>query len=351
MPRDPPLDPPPASDAAAAADAALDRDVADVTPIEEGLNAVYRVTLADGARVVLKAATLATDAEFRPEPRLLDRLDRETSVPVPSVRATVDGDDSPLGVAHYLADYCEGRAVRDVLELDPSAHERLVVESGRHLAALHALTFDGFGRLRADDSGGLRVADPRASWRECFRELAAERVAGLRGEGFTADDDPRFADLAGDLAAAFEKLPADAAGSVEAVLLHGDYRPANLVLAPPGERPVVEAVLDVGAQTGDGLLDLALAESSLVDVPLGGTERATALRRRLRAAYLAERSVPGDAFELRYPCYRLYAWTKCLGAFDFFAQFARESDPDAAAARWRSAAEACRRACEAADPR
>jgi len=122
----------------------------------------------------------------------------------------------------------------------------------------------------------------------------------------------------------------------EPVLLHGDYRPANLVLAPEGERPVLRGVIDGGGQVGDGLLDLALAESALVDVPLGDDDRVPRLRRLLRETYRDHRPVDDAAFAVRYPYYRLYALVKCMGAFDYFEQFAPGGPPEVAD-RWRAA--------------
>jgi aminoglycoside phosphotransferase (APT) family kinase protein len=341
MVRDSPLDEPSTDAVAAAASAVLDADVRDVARIEEGVNAVYRVELADGSLRVLKAATVPTDAEFLPEPVVVERIHRETAIPVPAVRATVPGEQSPLEMAFYVADYCAGRTVDNVLTLDEQVQERLAVESGRYLAALHDLSIgDGAGDSRVQN-GEATVESPKP-WREYFLELAADRVGKLRGEGPLADDDARFADLAPRVDAAFERFPDGPVSEAEPVLLHGDYRPANLVLTPAadaggaGNGSVVAAVLDVGAQSGDGLLDLAIAESSLVDLPLGGTARAEALRGALRQAYFAERDVGDARFDRRYPYYCLYTLVKVMGGFDFFVQFAREDNPDAVARRLRS---------------
>lgn len=336
MVRDPPLDPPSEDAAAAAAETVLDREVASVTRIPEGLNAVYRVDLADGTRLVLKAATVATDEDARPEPRVLDRIARDTDVPVPGVVAAVDPADSELGVAFYLTEFCDGRTTPDARTLESRTHERLVAESGRYLAGIHSVDVgDRFGRLRVVD-GGLRVTDPAPNWTSWFREFARDRVAKLAGEGFTADDAARFTDLVPAAQSAFDTFEDAVDGDgVEPVLLHGDYRPANLVLAPPGEHPVVRAVIDVGADVGDGLFDLAVAEMGLIDVPVADDGRTRELREALRTAYRNHRPVEAAAFERRYPFYRLYALVKCLGALDFFAQFA-PGDEDVIAARWRT---------------
>jgi len=337
MVRDAPLDPPPEAAVADAAANALDRSVTDATAVTEGLNAVYRVNPADGDRVVAKVATVAGDEAARPEPRVLDRIGRETDVPVPAVLAAVDPGESPLGAAFYLMEHCEGRDDPDARALDPGTHEAVAAESGRHLAGIHSVDVPReVGQLRVVD-GDLRVPDPHPDWADAFAAFARDRVAKVRGEGLLADADARFADLADDAGDALDEFGDAVAGqSVDPVLLHGDYRPANLVLAPDGERPAVRAVIDVGGDVGDGLFDLAVAEAGLVDVPVADPERQADLRATLRNAYRASRRVPDEAFETRYPYYRLYALVKCLGAFDFFAAFA-PGDDDETAARWRAA--------------
>lgn len=342
-----PCDPPSSTAVAGTAERALDRAVVDVKPVEEGLNAVYRVEFADRDPAVLKTATLATDAELFAEARILRRVGSESSVPVPEIHATVRPEEGPLRVAAVLTAHCEGRTVTDLLALPESARERLVRESGRHLAALHGLNaggVGGFGALHVED--GSLVADPkREDWSWRFRELSGEVLNELRGEGYTTDDDPRFADLA---PAVREGLtgsgPPVGEGStggraVSPSIGYGDYRPANLVLARRNNAdPIIRAVVDFGGcSTVDPLLDLALAEDALVDVPLGGTERGERLRGTLRAAYGGERDrrVEPES-DPRYGRYRLYARTRRMGAFGYWSRFAREDRPDAVARRWRS---------------
>lgn len=75
-----------AADARRAAEYAIDRPVQTVDPIEQGVNALYRIEYTDGMQLVLKAPRYATDSAFLVEPALLDRIGRETTVPVPAVR-------------------------------------------------------------------------------------------------------------------------------------------------------------------------------------------------------------------------------------------------------------------------
>lgn len=370
MVRESPLDHPAPESVGEAAAAALARPVADVTPIDEGLNAVYRVEIGDPTAhprtAVLKAATLARDAEFLPEPRLLSLLGN-TSVPLPDVLTAVGADESPFDAAFCLTAHCDGRRVTDVRSLPAAAHERLVREAGRHLAGIHALDVEAYTTLPSGPYGDLRVpsgdpagelvvvdaglhgnstTDGHGAWADRIDTVVNRVTAGLGGETFTSGGADRFADLVPVVreAVAVATLPE---GPPVAVV-HGDYRPANLVFAEDGAAdPLVRAVLDFGTpETGDGLLDLALAEDALVGVPLGGTDRGDRLANVLRRAYAdacetdvsGRLGIRGDASDA-YTAYLLLARAKRLSALDYFAQFAREVDPDAAARRWRERVE------------
>lgn len=340
--RDAPLDHPDVDAVAAATERAFDRRVESVTVIPEGLNGVYRVRFGDGERAVVKVATLATDATFRAEARVFARTAAHDGVPAPAVLGTIP--PGALDAVGYATEYVPGRSIPRVLDLPADAHERLVAESARYLAAVHRLEpDDAFGDLVVGNDG-LAVADPRGSWRALYADLCEDRVEQMRGEGVTADADAPFADLAGAFERAFAAFAGDASPSP--VLLHSDYRPANLVFAPGNDdRPLVRAVLDPGTTTGDRLFDVALAECALVDTPLSGTERAARLRDVLRSTYRAEAGVDADAAP-RYDHYRLYAHSMRLGAFDYFVQFAREDDTERVKARWRERARELLAACE-----
>ncbi len=336
MPRSVPLDPPDSADVATTVERNLDLAVVAVTRFDRGLNAVYRVETQDRP-VVCKVATYVTDAELRTEAALHERIDAETSVPVPSVLGVADAVPGTPDAAALLVTFRDGRTVPGTLELSPTDRRRLVAESGHHLAAVHDLSVGGAGRLTV--AGGRLVAEDR-DWPAVFADLADDVVAGLHGEGYTTGEGA-FADLAAPVETALARGP-----GVERVApgpLLTDYRPANLVFEPPGHDPVIAAVLDVGAgPAGDGLADLALTENALVDVPLGGTGAAASLRERLRSAYRDRRSVElAGVFRAggRYDRYRLLAAARRLAQFDYWVQFARETDREAAAGRLRAAVE------------
>lgn len=336
--RDEPLDAPSREAVADAVESTLGWTVTGVRGFERGLNAVYRIDRDTGDPAVLKTATLATDEQRLVEAALLSRLGDETDVPFPEVYATFEPDETPLGMAAFVMEYCDGREVTNILELSPAAQERLLAESGRHLAVIHdARIVDGFGPLGTAD--GRLVVDPRyGTWDEWFRQLVEETLDGLQGDGFTTDSDSRFADLATEIRETLLELLASANREPDPAILFGDYRPANLVLAPDERAPVVRAVIDIdAAPTADGLLDLALTEDALVGIPFGGTERAEPLRNRLRRRYCRARNVDRSTLGSDwYTAYTLYARTRRLGAFDYWVQFAHEEDRDAAARRWRA---------------
>jgi aminoglycoside phosphotransferase (APT) family kinase protein len=320
----------------------LDRRVRAVRPLSRGVNALYRVALADGNRAVLKTPRYATDAEFLAEPAVLSRIGRETGVPVPEIITTGGADDGTLDRAYYLMEFLDGRQVEGVVALSATARERFAREAAAHLAAVHELRIgEAYGPLEYA-GGDVRPEPSFASWTALFDDLAADVTAGLRGDGPLTDERPRFADLEPAVSDALTGLPGDVVDpSPRPALVVRDYRPVNVVLASDDDAdPLVRGVFDVSGLVGDPLLDAAKTEAALVDVPLGGTAEGESLRTAFRTAYAERRGVGReDLFDERYPCYRLYALAYRLKAFDYSVQFARETDPDAVARRWRSSVE------------
>jgi len=123
-----------------------------VTPLSRGVNALYRVALADKTRAVLKTPRYATDAEFLAEPAVLSRIGRETGVPVPEILATGGADDGALDRAYYVMGFLDGRQVEGVLALSATARERFAREVAAHLAAVHELRIgEAYGPLEYAD--------------------------------------------------------------------------------------------------------------------------------------------------------------------------------------------------------
>lgn len=311
----------------------------DVSPIDRGVNALYRLGLADGDRAVMKVPRYASETAFLVEPALLERIGRDTGVPVPRVLGRATGDSGPLGLPFYVMAHVDGRDVDTVLSLSPTARERLVRTAATHLAAIHRLSpSTTFGHLHAHD-GNLVASPSFDAWWPLFASLADDVADSLLGDGPLADDEPQFADLEPAIRSALTgRLDAVNDASPPRSFVFREYRPSNLVLAPGDDaEPLVRGVLDVSGLVGDALLDVARTEDALVDLPLGGTGEAASLRDTFRGAYAAARDADRPAlFDERYPRYRLYARTFRLKAFDYSLQFARESDPGAAETRWRS---------------
>lgn len=340
MVRDERLAEPDAEAVARAARAATGREVASVEPISKGINATYRVAFADGDLAVLKAATFNTAAELRPEPRLLRRLAREATIPVPEVLAIVE-DGGPLGTFHFLLDYCDGRLVGDLGRLSVAEQERLVRATGRHLGRLHEhRLLDTCGPLRVTDPAGDRTPEfttesEHESWGAVFASLADHPVSLF--ERVQCGDDPgRFVDLVPDVVAAFEGVESAIAEPETPVVLHGDFRHDNMVLAPPDEEgPLVRAVLDFGdPYVGDYRFDLAFAEDAMLRVQFPTSDRADHLAELLRETYADERGI--DSAEIATESYAYYLLVQRARWMAVAMKWDEYDDPDAVERAYRS---------------
>lgn len=335
MPRDERLAEPSSDVARLTAESLFDCAVSDVEPIEEGVNALYRIEL-EGKTVVLKVPTIATDEEFLVEPALLTSISRETAVPVPEVIATEWPEEGPLETACYAMEFIDGRQIQTLLDLTPPSRERLVRVAGMHLGSIHDIRISQtYGRLLFAD-GELTVKTAFQTWGPLFEELIEEVTTGLLGEGLLNDSNPRFADLEPTIRKTLTNHPLADSSPPPAIVV-GDYRSANLLLATEGDADqLVQSVIDVGGLVGDPLLEVAMTEEAMIDTPLGETATADSLRTTFRTAYAAERECePGSLFDDRYPYYRLYAKAERLAAFDYISQYAPETDRDSIADRWR----------------
>ena len=314
-------------------DAAVHEMVSDLRPgwrvrsidrVPEGtdLVAVLDVATADDSpdrqgtrRVVLKAtaADLVPPPVARAEPRLLDLVDRETEVPVPSVLGYRDAHPEHPA-PFYLLEYVTGETLEgDPYALSPEARERVVRDAGANLAALHEIgTLPATGQVGVGD-GDLTVLDTDEHPRyEDFHQWllggVEENLDALGEGGFfpdLADEPERFADLVDPLRAhlrrAIEALPAPEPPRY----CHRDYRLGNLLLDPDtGE---TRAVLDwANLLATDPVYNLADAETMLLDDRDDPRTRRR-LREALRSGY--ERGREGwtltDGDRRRLETYRL----------------------------------------------
>ena len=302
-----------------------DATVVDARPADHGKNAVYFVTVAEPDRaeartVVLKVGTRFGGDAFLREPALLSLVDERTSIPVPTVHGTDDGD--VLGDPFFVAEAIPGEtAAFSPGDLAPAAFERVCYEAGRNLAALHdAFDVAGVGPLTPGDDGGPDDLAPDREfddWPALFEAWLGQQVERLA--------DTRFDDCVPALESFVERATERLSGALEPeagfepVVTHGDYRLGNLrvdaaaVMTDDGETrdewagDVTNGVVDWEtpiAATAE--YELAVTEAILVDWPWVDDERDRRLRERLYEGYREEGELAsGEAFEKRRRLYRV----------------------------------------------
>ncbi|WP_327051803.1 phosphotransferase family protein [Halomicrococcus gelatinilyticus] len=329
-----------------------DATVVDVRPADHGKNAVHFVTVEEPGRteprtVVVKVGTRFGGDAFLREPALLSLVAERTSIPVPTVYGTDDGD--VLGDPFFAAEAIPGETMAFSPDgLVPSAFERVCHEAGRNLAALHdAFDVAGFGPLTPGDDGGasdLALDREFANWPALFEAWLGQQVERLA--------DTRFDDCVPALESFTERATERLSGALEPeagfepVVNHGDYRLGNLrvdaaaVTTDRGEPTDEWGDGETTDEWGDGettdewgdgettdewdgdvtngVLDwetpiaataeyeLAVTEAILVDWPWVDDERDRRLRERLYEGYRAVRDLHRDeAFEKRRRLYRV----------------------------------------------
>ena len=260
-------------------------------------HATYEVTF-EGQRAVCK---LATNDEGDPamEARLLQHVDRTTSVPVPRVLAV--GDD------HLVAAWSN-----DVPQDPGDVDESRARTMGAGLARLHEETaFDATGFFAATDgsaSGDGRptdevatsndgrvtdglALDARASWPATVRAFLDDRRAFLDEH----EQGRQYVDAADDALALLRERPDLLAGAGDPVLCHGNYLPAHV--GTDGER--VTCVIDFEhALAGPGEYDYWRTALPLL------SDEDEAVESAFRAGYEEVRPLP-DGFDERGEVYRL----------------------------------------------
>lgn len=286
--------------------------------------------------VVLKATTadLVPPAVARSEPRLLELVGRETSIPVPTVFGYRD-EHGEYPAPFYLMSHVEGENFEDRADaLSPPLRETVLREAGRNLAELHALgPLDGAGRVGVRD-GRLAVLDtdehPRFDdFRDKLLADCEETLDSLTSGGYfpdLADDPSRFADLVPDVRAylreAIPALPAPDPPTYN----HWDYRYGNLLIDP--ETGETRAVLDwANLSAADPAYNLAKVETALLPTDGESGDRADALRETFRTAYAETR---GDwAFdESTRDRMRLYRLTDRLDAMACLPLWYQDATPE-----------------------
>ncbi len=202
-------------------------------------NPTYRLTDGRGRRYVLRRkppgkllpSAHAVDREFR----VISALNR-TNVPTPRAYVLCE-DDSVVGTAFYIMEYCDGRVLWDPLLPDvPKEGRRAIYEAKfETLTRLHAVDYAALG-LADFGRPGSYVARQISRWGKQYKASETETIAAM----------DRLLDW----------LPAHLPADDETVLVHGDYRLDNMVFHP--SEPRVLGIIDWEISTlGDPLAELS----------------------------------------------------------------------------------------------
>lgn len=214
-----------------------------ITPIGDGLsNATFVLGFEDGSELILRRpprGPLPPSAhDVLREARIIHAL-RATAVPVPRI-ITVCADQGVIGAPFYLMERVAGevpvRGLPEALQV-PAQRRRLGEALADTLAQIHAVDLEatGLAALGARRSAGYLE-------RQLSRHLELWEHHRMR-------ELPAVSEVADWLLA---RMPA----SRELTFVHGDYHPANVLLAADAPARVV-AVLDWELATaGDPLADL-----------------------------------------------------------------------------------------------
>ncbi|WP_255169277.1 phosphotransferase family protein [Natrononativus amylolyticus] len=238
-------------------------------------HAVYEAVV-DGQRAVCKLAR-GPEADPATEARVMERVRRETSVPVPEVL--------DVGPDWFLAAWHDG--VPD----EPTVGAERARTMGAGLATVHReTTFEAAGHFTTGGTGGL-VLESRESWPETLRALVADCRRFLEPYG--------YAGVAEEVSAFLRERPDALAGAGEPVLIHGNYLREHVGVAG-GE---VTCVIDFEhAMAGDGEYDYwATALPTFVGANAPGGDLG---RRAFREGYESVRRLP-DGFDRRSGVYRV----------------------------------------------
>ena len=202
-------------------------------------NPTYRLTDGGGRRYVLRRkppgkllpSAHAVDREFR----VISALNR-TNVPTPRAYLLCE-DDTVLGTAFYVMEFCDGRVLWDpqlpgVPRDERAAYYREKVET---LAKLHLVDHVAVG-LADFGRPGSYVARQISRWGKQYKASESETI-------------PEMDRL-------LEWLPANAPASDETTIVHGDYRLDNMIYHP--SEPRCLAVIDWEISTlGDPMAELS----------------------------------------------------------------------------------------------
>jgi aminoglycoside phosphotransferase (APT) family kinase protein len=159
----------------------------------------------------------------------------DTDVPVPRMVALCE-DTDVIGTKFYVMEFVEGRVLPEVLmpTFSPAERSAVYADLARVLAALHQVKPDAVG-LESFGRPGNYYARQISRW---SKQYVASQTVPIEA-----------------MDRLMEWLPANIPESDETVVVHGDYRPGNVLIHP--EEPRIVAVLDWELSTlGHPLADL-----------------------------------------------------------------------------------------------
>lgn len=222
---------------------ALDVAVAGTAVLEDGLNLTVAVsTAADGRAYVVRRPRKLRDAGYLLDPereyRVLQRLEA-TAVPAPTPVLFCD-DESVLGAPFLVATYLDGEVVPLGADLprrfrDADSRRRVADRLVDSLAGVHSVAVGPFEDV-------CERLSPREQVDRAVERL--DETARVTGRELPA------------LRSAAAWLRRNAPSDPETVLVHGDFRPGNVLFAGT-DRPAVAGVIDwETALLGDPLTEL-----------------------------------------------------------------------------------------------
>jgi len=260
-------------------------------------NPTYRLTDGAGRRYVLRRkppgkllpSAHAVDREFR----VIAALNK-TDVPTPRAYALCE-DDSVVGTAFYIMEYCDGRVLWDPLLPEVPKEGRLAIYKAKFstLAKLHAVDYASLG-LADFGRPGSYVARQISRWGKQYKASETETIEAM----------DKLLDW----------LPAHLPQNDETVLVHGDYRLDNMIYH--ASEPRVLGIIDWEISTlGDPLAELSylcmLWRTPMDWGGLHGHDLAAyglPTEQEMVAYYcgLAKRAVPAPALWEFYMAYNLF---------------------------------------------
>lgn len=223
--------------------AELGQDVTGVGVLGDGVNLVLSISTGNGGDpYVLRCPNKLRHTELfndlDREYRLIERL-QFTPIPTPDPVLFCE-DESILGGPFFLTTHLEGDPFpwsEDLPERyrNPGARERIGVHLIETLAEIHSLSVGRFEGV-CDHDTPLDIVDQASARLDVATGVTGQEVPGLR--------------------AVEEWLRDNAPPKSETRLVHGDYRPGNVLFAG-AERPEITGVIDwEAALLGDPLTEL-----------------------------------------------------------------------------------------------